>query len=177
MLVLAGCVLITDEDLAARMAWGAGGADTGASVDGEESVDTGATTSTDTVDSDVETGHVRDSAADSGVDTSVDSAADTTCAGFIVEPSTVEVGSTAGYEEITVTLRGCATGITATTPWATANGGMEVWSTVWVNLPQTVDGEAAATIAYIGDEPTQMPLMSFFASDQGDNDVLTINLY
>ncbi len=95
------------------------------------------------------------------------------CLGISVFPLEVEVFSGDDYEEITVTLTGCATGISATNPWAMI--GDAYYSATWTSLPAWVNGEMSATVVYQGSNPTGIvDLAASFSSDQGDTDIFYI---
>ena len=90
-----------------------------------------------------------------------------TCAG-LDEPSprTFSVWSETPYEEVEVTLSGCATGITINDSYMSA-GGHYYWTGTWLSVPGNVNGTATAVLAYRGSEATVGWLEFYIDTDQG----------
>lgn len=140
--------------------------------------DTGSGDGGDSGGSDSGSGDGSDSGAptDTGVPTDTGEEP-TPCLGITsISPVEATVVSTDDYEEIVVTLTGCATGV-----WVGDNGiytGAAAYLAIWSERPADFDGTATATLVYTGPAayPAESEMYFTFTSDQGDTDAFTLKL-
>lgn len=134
--------------------------DTGAPGDSGDSGDSGGSGGSDTGSGDTST------PPDTGGDTGDEPAP---CLGITsISPGEATVVSTDTYEEIVVTLTGCATNV-----WVGDNSiysGSAGYVATWSERPADFDGTTTATLVYTGPAayPAESEMYFTFTSDQGD---------
>lgn len=160
--------------------------DTAVTDSGDTSIDTGDTSTTDSGDADTDTDADSDSDSDADSDTDSDTDTSSPCTTGItsIDPASYTVDSMDAYVEITITLNGCATGVSVpdggfiSGGYAGSDGtwvGGYRYTGTWTDVPTSFDGSATATIEYTGSTASiEGEMWFYFTSDQGDNDLFTL---
>ncbi len=162
--------------------------------------DTGVQDSTGDQDSGVQDSGTPDSGVDSGADSGspdtgsggdtgapsedtsatedtsgADTGASEPCLGIdSISPASYSVSSTSAYEEITITLSGCATGVRVDDNFQVDGG--STYTGTWVSVPTEVHGTATATLAFSGAAPHDGQMWFYVTSTQGDNDLFVLTM-